>query len=180
MTVSRTSKPKIEMWTDGSVRPTNPGPHGGWGVIFRMQDGDKVRYRAISGYIQGETTNQRTELSALLYGLKALNYPCRIVLRANSTYVLGKVKAISKKPNNSKSYGKENRDLTTLCKDYILGHEFVISDHVYGHKADAKDPLNRWADAIAYNATVEMKGIDEYYDAPQTVRRIKVDYEAVP
>ena len=86
------------MWTDGSVRPTNPGPHGGWGVIFRMQDGDKVRYRAISGYIQGETTNQRTELSALLYGLKALNYPCRIA-SSRLNLCAWKVKAISKKPN---------------------------------------------------------------------------------
>jgi ribonuclease HI len=176
MTVNRTNKPKIEMWTDGSVRPSNPGPHGGWGVIFRMRDGDRVRYRAISGYI-ADTTNQRAELSALLFGLKVLNYPCRIQLRADSTYVLGKVKAISSRPNSRKSYGKENRDITELCKPYILEHEFVIADHVYGH---ADDDMNKWADAIAYNATVEKKGIDEYYAAPQRVRRIKVGYESVP
>jgi ribonuclease HI len=176
MTVNRTSKPKIEMWTDGSVRPTNPGPHGGWGVVFRMQDGDGVRYRAISGYIP-DTTNQRAELSALLFGLKALNYSCRILLRADSTYVLDKVKRISKKPNSRKSYGSKNRDLTELCKPYILEHEFKITDHVYGH---ADDEMNKWADAIAYNATVEKQGIDEIYDAPQKVRRIKVKNEIVP
>jgi ribonuclease HI len=167
------------MWTDGSVRPTNPGPHGGWGVVLRMQDGDKIRYRALSGYIQGETTNQRTELSALLYGLKALNYPCKILLRADSTYVLDKVKRISKRPDSKKSLGSKNRDLTELCKPYILDHEFVIADHVYGHKADDKDLINRWADAHAFNATVEMKGTDEYYDTVQVVRRIKVNYESV-
>lgn len=175
MTVNRTSKPKIEMWTDGSVRPTNPGPHGGWGVIFRMRDGDKVRYRAISGYI-ADTTNQRAELSALLFGLKALNYPCRIQLRADSTYVVNKVKGISQRPNSNKSLGKSNRDLTLLCKPYIVEHQWDTG-HVYGH---ADDDMNKWADAIAYNATVQKKGIDEYYDAPQGVRRIKVGYESMP
>lgn len=174
MTVNRINKPKIEMWTDGSVRPTNPGPHGGWGVIFRMQDGDRVRYRAISGYI-ADTTNQRAELSALLFGLKALNYPCRILLKADSTYVVNKVKRISLKPNSNKSLGKSNRDLTQLCKPHIIEHQWE-TEHVYGH---ADDEMNKWADAIAFNATVEMQGIDEYYDAPQTVRRIKVTYAAV-
>jgi ribonuclease HI len=171
MTVSR-AKPAIEMWTDGSVRPTNPGPHGGWGVIFRMQDGDKVRYRAISGYIP-DTTNQRAELSALLFGLKALNYSCRILLRADSTYVVNKVVRISKHPNSKKSYGKSNRDLTELCKSYIIQHDWN-TEHVYSH-SDVE--LNEWADALAYNATVEKKGVNEYYDAPQKVRRIKVKAE---
>jgi ribonuclease HI len=162
------------MWTDGSVRPTNPGPHGGWGVILRMEDGDKVRYRAISGYIP-DTTNQRAELSALLFGLKALNRHCRILLKADSIYVVNKVKKISQRPNSNKSLGKSNRDLTLLCKAYIIEHQWE-TEHVYGH---ADDEMNKWADAIAYNATVERKGIDEYYDVPHKVRRIKVDHETV-
>jgi ribonuclease HI len=140
-----------------------------------MEVDGKPRYRAISGYISG-TTNQRAELSALLFGLKALNYPCCIRLRADSTYVLDKVIRISKKPNSQKSCGSKNRDLTELCKPYIVEHQFVVADHVYGH---GDDEINNWADAIAYNASVEMQGIDEYYDTVQKVRRIKISYEAV-
>ena len=169
MTHRRTEKPTIEMWTDGSVRPNNPGPHGGWGVVLRMQDGDRVRYRALSGYI-GQSTNQRAELTALLFGLKALSYPCVVQLRADSTYVMGKIKAIKKNPNKQKYGSEKNMDLYMTARPYILMHSFE-SEHVYGH-SDVE--LNEWADALAYNATVTRQGTDEYYEEVPAFRRLKV------
>ena len=44
-------KPTIEIWTDGSIQPTNPGPHGGWGAIIVGQEvNEGHKYRAMSGY----------------------------------------------------------------------------------------------------------------------------------
>jgi ribonuclease HI len=167
MTYKR-SKETIRMWPDGSVRPTNPGTHGGWGVILEMPSHDGgTRYRALSGYVGGSTCN-RSELHALINGLKALNRPCRIILKADSTYVLGKVAWMKKHPDSKKHLKKDNSDLWEVAKPYILEHEFV-PDHVKGHKSDV---LNNWADVLAYNATVTKTATDQIYDSIPSFKRL--------
>ena len=67
-------KKYIEMFTDGACSG-NPGP-GGWGAILRYAGREKELCGGDS-----ETTNNRMELSAGIYGLKALNRNARAVIR---------------------------------------------------------------------------------------------------
>jgi len=69
-----------EIFTDGACRG-NPGP-GGWGAFLRYGSYEK---RICGG--EEETTNNRMELSAAIFGLKALNRSCSVRLTTDSQYV---------------------------------------------------------------------------------------------
>lgn len=68
----------IEIFTDGACSG-NPGP-GGWGVLI-VEDGDE---RELFGG-EGETTNNRMEMQAVIEALKATRGP--VVLYTDSQYV---------------------------------------------------------------------------------------------
>ena len=71
---------KVELFTDGACSG-NPGP-GGWGAILRYNGVEKE----LSGG-EANTTNNRMELCAVIFGLKALKEPCEVVLYSDSQYV---------------------------------------------------------------------------------------------
>ncbi len=71
----------VVLYTDGACRG-NPGP-GGWGAYLLYGDARKKLRGA-----EAETTNNRMELSAVIYGLRALKRPCRVELNTDSKYVL--------------------------------------------------------------------------------------------
>lgn len=73
--------PQVEIYTDGACSG-NPGP-GGWGAIL-MAQGHK---KEISG---GEkvTTNNRMELSAVIFALEKLKKPCDVKIYSDSAYVV--------------------------------------------------------------------------------------------
>ena len=135
---------KIEMFTDGACKG-NPGP-GGWCAIMRYNGVEKV----ISGG-EKDTTNNRMELSAVLFGLKALKEPCHITLQSDSKYVLD---SISKgwvygwqKKGWKKSDGKPalNVDLWQQLLAEIAKHEI---EYVW-IKGHAGHPENERCDAQA-------------------------------
>ncbi|MBE6887504.1 MAG: ribonuclease HI [Ruminococcaceae bacterium] len=135
---------KIEMFTDGACKG-NPGP-GGWCAILRYNGVEKV----ISGG-EKDTTNNRMELSAVLFGLKALKEPCHITLQSDSKYVLD---SISKgwvygwqKKGWKKSDGKPalNVDLWQQLLTEISKHEI---EYVW-IKGHAGHPENERCDARA-------------------------------
>ncbi len=70
------------IYTDGSSRG-NPGP-GGWAAII-LQDGQG--YRALGGK-EEYTTNNRMELKAAIEGLKAVPAGSKVLLKADSKYVV--------------------------------------------------------------------------------------------
>jgi ribonuclease HI len=72
---------RVEIFTDGACSG-NPGP-GGWCAILRWGTREKI----LSG---GEpaTTNNRMELRGPLCALRALNRPCRVLLRSDSRYLI--------------------------------------------------------------------------------------------
>ncbi|MGN0555027.1 MAG: ribonuclease HI [Candidatus Fimenecus sp.] len=71
---------EVELFTDGACSG-NPGP-GGWGAILRCRGKEKE----LSGG-DGNTTNNKMELTAVIEGLKALKYPCKVTLYTDSKYV---------------------------------------------------------------------------------------------
>ncbi len=75
---------KIEIYTDGACSG-NPGP-GGWGTILRYGTTEKE----LSGG-EGETTNNRMELMAVIKGLEALKEPCEVTLYSDSKYFIDSV-----------------------------------------------------------------------------------------
>ena len=135
---------RIEMFTDGACKG-NPGP-GGWCAILRYNGVEKV----ISGG-EKDTTNNRMELSAVLFGLRALKEPCHITLQSDSKYVLD---SISKgwvygwqKKGWKKSDGKPalNVDLWQQLLTEIAKHEI---EYVW-IKGHAGHPENERCDAQA-------------------------------
>ena len=135
---------RIEMFTDGACKG-NPGP-GGWCAILRYNGVEKV----ISGG-EKDTTNNRMELSAVLFGLRALKEPCHITLQSDSKYVLD---SISKgwvygwqKKGWKKSDGKPalNVDLWQQLLAAIAKHEI---EYVW-IKGHAGHPENERCDAQA-------------------------------
>ncbi len=71
---------KVEIFTDGACSG-NPGP-GGWGAILRYNGVEKE----LSGG-ESNTTNNRMELSAVIFALEALKEPCEVELYSDSQYV---------------------------------------------------------------------------------------------
>ena len=71
----------VELFTDGACSG-NPGP-GGWGCVLRLGGVSKE----LSGG-EAQTTNNRMELTALIEGLSALKYRCRVTVTSDSKYVI--------------------------------------------------------------------------------------------
>ncbi len=71
----------VYIYTDGACSG-NPGA-GGWGAILKYGDA----YKELSG-AEKLTTNNRMELTAVIMGLKALKFPCEVVLTTDSKYVV--------------------------------------------------------------------------------------------
>ena len=75
----------LHAWTDGACSG-NPGP-GGWGVLMRAMDGERiVKERELSGG-EGDTTNNRMELMAAIAALEALSRTTAITITTDSAYV---------------------------------------------------------------------------------------------
>jgi ribonuclease HI len=162
------AKPTIELWSDGSIQPANPGPHGGWGAIIvgeEVNEGHK--YRAMAGYYSAcpgylEATSQRSEAFAVLRSLQALPTACRINLVTDSQYVIRSIQNLQRG-----KMPKANSDIWREMAEMVEQHE-INTDHVYGHTGV---DLNEWADKLAYNAAYEMLGRDEYHDCIPGIRK---------
>lgn len=71
---------KVYIFTDGSCMG-NPGP-GGWAALLKYQGTEKT----ISG-CEGDTTNNRMELTAPIEALNSLTRKCDVILSTDSRYV---------------------------------------------------------------------------------------------
>ena len=70
---------QVEIYTDGACSG-NPGV-GGWGVVLFYRG---IR-KEMSG-AEGDTTNNRMELTAMIKGLSALKFACDVTLYSDSAY----------------------------------------------------------------------------------------------
>lgn len=77
-------KPLVHLFTDGACSG-NPGP-GGWAFILKHPASGK---ELVQSGAERETTNNRMELVAVIYGLEQLKRPSRVELFTDSQY-LGK------------------------------------------------------------------------------------------
>jgi ribonuclease HI len=136
----------VEIWTDGGCRP-NPGP-GGWGAILIY----KGNVRELSG-AEGDTTNNRMELTAAAEALTALTRPCKVRLHTDSQYLRDGITRwhtgwVRKNWRNAAGDPVKNMDLWQRILDAAKPHE-IEWVWVRGHSGDV---MNERADVLATEA----------------------------
>lgn len=135
---------KVEIFTDGACSG-NPGP-GGWGAVLRYNGQEKE----LSGG-EAHTTNNRMELSAVIFSLKALKEPCEVFLTTDSKYVCDAVTkgwAVSWRKNGWKKADKKPALNSDLWEELLnlLDRHTVKFNWVKGH---AGHPENERCDRLA-------------------------------
>jgi ribonuclease HI len=171
MTLKQANKPHIAIWTDGSIQPTNPGLHGGWGAVIVGQEVNEGHlYRAISGYYQ-DASSPRSEAFAAMHSLSALAIPCKVTIVTDCQYVIRCVANLQRG-----IMPKTHQDIWELVRPLVKVHR-IHCDHVHSHsrtdqeKFGDKLALNRWADKLAYNAAYAMVGVNEYHNEIPKVKK---------
>lgn len=125
----------VDIYTDGACSG-NPGP-GGWGAILVSGKNEKE----LSGG-EPQTTNNRMELSAVIFALTALKRRCDVTLYTDSKYVVDAITkgwALKWKSNNwmrTKTDKAMNPDLWEQLLGLLSQHDvaFVWVKGHAGHK----------------------------------------------
>lgn len=134
----------VTIYTDGACLG-NPGP-GGWGAILVYGEHEK---ELCGG--QGETTNNRMELTGVIEALSALKEPCRVQLYSDSRYLVDAVEkrwVYEWRENGWLKKDKKpalNIDLWERILDLFGVHDVTLR-WVRGH---AGHPLNERCDKLA-------------------------------
>jgi ribonuclease HI len=115
-------KLNVIVHTDGACKG-NPGP-GGWGAVLQFGEHTKE----LSGASEGETTNNRMELQAVVEALSALKSPCNVVIKSDSRYVVSSMMIYMhdwKKRGWKKSNGEPvaHEDLWRQINDLMKVHK---------------------------------------------------------
>ena len=142
--------PELYAYTDGACSG-NPGP-GGWGVLLRAMEGDRiVRERELNGG-EAQTTNNRMELMALIRGLETLKRPCKVRLVTDSEYLakgvtqwMPKWRAQGWRQRKNKPAPPKNLDLWQRIAELADKHD-VTTEWVAAH---AGHPENERCDELA-------------------------------
>lgn len=142
----------VDIYTDGACSG-NPGP-GGWGAILMASGVAKE----ISG---GEalTTNNRMEISAVIFALEKLNRPCKVNVYSDSSYVVNAFNLhwinswVNNNWHNKAKAEVANKDLWIRLYELTQKHE-VSFIKVKGH---ADNKYNNRCDELAVAATQKFK-----------------------
>jgi len=140
----------VKIYTDGACSG-NPGP-GGWAAVLKYGEHE----REISGF-EGNTTNQRMELTAAVQGLAALKESCSVQVHSDSAYLINAFEQnwLSRWQKNgwqsSQKKPVENRDLWVLLLELTAKHD-VAWVKVKGHSGH---PENERCDELARKAIAE-------------------------
>ena len=146
---------KVEIFCDGACSG-NPGV-GGWGAILRY--GDTIK--ELSG-ANGDTTNNRMEMTGAIEALSSLTRPCEVILTTDSQYLVkGMTEWITgwlkKGWVNSKKDPVLNRDLWERLLEQSKIHS-VRWAWVRGHNGHAE---NERCDELARAAIEAFKGSNQ-------------------
>ena len=133
----------VEVYSDGACRG-NPGP-GGWGALIRANGSEKELWGG-----EGQTTNNRMELTAVIRALEALERPSRVRVVTDSQYVQ---KGISEWLPSWKRRGWRTADRKPVKNDDLWKQlDALNSRHQVEWqwvKSHAGHPENERADALA-------------------------------
>jgi len=124
--------PEIDLYSDGGAEP-NPGK-GGFGVIMSYKG---KRKEFSKGFCL--TTNNRMELSGVIFGLECLKTKSKVNVYTDSKYVINGIELGWAKKWRSKNWFRTkkkkaiNHDLWAKLLDLIEQQEFVKFHWVKGH-----------------------------------------------
>lgn len=156
--MSETSNlPQVTITTDGAARG-NPGP-GGWAALLEVQRDERTIEKLIAGEEPRITTNNAMELQGVIGGLSALNKPCQVTLRMDSTYVMQGIERIL--AGHTLSPKMKNYDRWVQLEAALQPHT-VTCEWVRGHNGD---PRNERVDAAANRAA------ERAYEAAEVQRK---------
>ncbi|HEY8390769.1 MAG TPA: ribonuclease HI [Clostridia bacterium] len=135
---------EVTIYTDGACSG-NPG-NGGWAAILIYKDTEKV----LSGFCPN-TTNNRMEMFAIIFALKALKEKCIVNIYSDSAYIID---AMTKnwvqkwQANNWRTSSKEEVKNIDLWQDLLLYSSMhkVNWNKVKGH---SDNEYNNRCDKIA-------------------------------
>lgn len=153
----------VIIYTDGACSG-NPGP-GGYGTVLLF---GKHRKELSAGF--RKTTNNRMELLALIAGLEALNFKCKVTAYTDSKYVenaINKGWAASwrKKGWMNKKEPRVNHDLWARLLPLVEAHDIDLK-WVKGHAGVQE---NERCDELAVEATHGGNhSVDEGYESPRS------------
>ncbi len=148
------SEPEVHLYADGACSG-NPGP-GGWGTILKCPALNLEKQ--LSG-AEGDTTNNRMELTAVIEGLKALRTPCRVTVTTDSRYVVDAFEKrwlVNWQKNGWRTASKQpvkNVDLWQALLEAARPHR-VGWRWIRGH---AGHPENERADSLAVAARLALR-----------------------
>lgn len=140
----------VFLFTDGGCRG-NPGI-GGWGVLIRY----KTQQKELLG-ADGNTTNNRMELTAAIEGLKALKESCVVIITTDSQYVKNGITTWL--PNWKKRHWKTVNNKSVKNQDLWEALDFQVSRHhvtwhwIKGHSGHRENDI---ADQLANHAMDEL------------------------
>ncbi len=139
--------PHVTITTDGAARG-NPGP-GGWAALLQRDGAEKL----LAGEELDDTTNNAMELLAAIRALEALRRPCRVTLRADSTYVIEGLKRLlagGAPPQKNRALWER---LAAAARPHTIAFEWV--------KGHSGDPRNERVDAAANDAAARAYAASE-------------------
>ena len=145
---------KVEIFCDGACSG-NPGP-GGYGAILRYGGHEKE----LSG-AEGDTTNNRMELTGAITALESLKRPCRVVITTDSQYLVKGMREwidgwVKKGWKNSKKEPVLNRDLWERLLGLAKIHQ-IEWVWVRGHDGHLE---NERCDELARKAIEQFKNVN--------------------
>ena len=150
MSEASSTRPQVEIWTDGGCKP-NPGP-GGWGALLVCRGQEK---ELLGGH--PETTNNRMELTAAAEALEALKRPCIVTLHTDSEYLRNGITRwhtgwVRRKWRNAAGDPVANMDLWERILNAAKAHEIEWL-WVKGHSGDEN---NERVDQLATRGREEL------------------------
>jgi ribonuclease HI len=137
----------VYLFTDGACSG-NPGP-GGWGAILRFNGHEKE----LSGG-EANTTNNRMELSAVIFALAQLKEPCHVTLYSDSQYVCNALTLGWAKKWKANGWMRNKKDpaLNPELWDKLLKLCEIHEVEVVWVKGHAGHPENERCDRLAVAA----------------------------
>lgn len=139
-------KPEVIIYTDGACKKN--GLYGGCAAVMICGMHSQIVYQNMNN-----TTSPRTEIMAVIEGLKTLMIPCNVKIISDCAYVVDTINnyIYTWKKNGWKTTSKKkakNTDLWKTILNYMSIHN-IQAEHVKGHDGDTG---NETADFFAQHA----------------------------
>lgn len=167
----------VELWADGASKGNGTeNAAAGFGVILKMGSYEKE----FSGKVPGAQTNNRAELTAVIYGLSKLKYSCEVTVYTDSSVVCSAPDCILRGYRTSNKKPAANRDLLEKLAHLLNIHK-VKFEKVTGHSGNKYNELcDRLASLACFNEeyTVDANEKRAYADWCLSNNWRNLDHEA--